>query len=169
MTLDDLSNNQLKELVRIYARNIYALDGVWFQSIERENGMDSAMHHDGNAWRRFTEIEARRIKKMLQLPDRSGLEGLKKALSLRFSALGNPEVEFICDAHTLIYRIVDCRVQSARRRKNMPFHPCKSVGIIEYTYFAKTIDDRIECMAISCFPDITDKSCACAWKFVLNE
>ena len=41
--LDLLSKDELKELVRIYARNIYALDGVWFQSVEGKNGMDEAM------------------------------------------------------------------------------------------------------------------------------
>src|ERR1035437_3889827 len=102
MTLDDLSKEELKELVQIYARNIYALDGVWFQSIEREMGMDAAMQHDRNAWRYFTEIEARRIKNFLQLPERSGLDGLKKALSIRFSALANPKVEFISETNTLI-------------------------------------------------------------------
>ena len=45
--LDLLSKDELKELVRIYARNIYALDGVWFQSVEGKNGMDEAMLHDG--------------------------------------------------------------------------------------------------------------------------
>lgn len=52
--LDLLSKDELKELVRIYARNIYALDGVWFQSVEGKNGMDEAMLHDENAWRKFT-------------------------------------------------------------------------------------------------------------------
>lgn len=167
--LEDLSREQLEELVRIYARNMYALDGVWFQSVEKEEGMDKAIYHDKNAWRRFTETEARRIKNFLQLPERSGLDGLQKALSLRFSALGNPLVDFTREGNVLIYRVVDCRVQTARKKKGMPFHPCKPVGIIEHKYFAKVIDDRIECEAVSCFPDVTDESCACAWRFTLSE
>jgi hypothetical protein len=169
MTLDDLTNDQLKELVRIYARNIYALDGVWFQSIEQSEGMDAAMLHDRNVWRRFTETEARRIKHFLQLPEHPGLEGLTKALSFRFSALGNPQVALIRETDSLIYKVLDCRVQSARQKKNMPYHPCLSVGIIEHAWFAKTIDDRIVCEAISCFPDVTDSSCACAWKFTMKS
>ena len=90
--LDLLSKDELKELVRIYARNIYALDGVWFQSVEGKNGMDEAMLHDENAWRKFTRTEARRIKKFLELPEQAGLEGLEKALAIRFSALSNPSV-----------------------------------------------------------------------------
>ena len=87
--LDLLSKDELKELVRIYARNIYALDGVWFQSVEGKNGMDEAMLHDENAWRKFTRTEARRIKKFLELPEQAGLEGLEKALAIIFSALSN--------------------------------------------------------------------------------
>lgn len=169
MNLDDLSKEELKELVKIYARNVFALDGVWFQSIEQKLGMDEAMEHDRNAWRRFTETEARRIKNFLQLPDQAGLEGLEQALSLRFSALANSEVELIREGNCLTYRIVDCRVQSARKKKGMPFHPCKSVGIIEHKYFAKIIDERIECETVSCFPDITDSTCACSWRFYLPD
>lgn len=167
--LDQLSKEQLKDLVEIYARNIYALDGVWFQSVEQRQGMDDAMEHDRNAWRRFTVTEARRIKNFLQLPERAGLEGLEKALSIRFSALANPKVEMLRSGQSLIYRVVDCRVQTARKGKAMPFHPCQSVGIIEHADFAKVIDDRIACETISCFPEVTDPSCACAWRFTLQE
>ena len=51
----------------------------------------------------------------------------------------------------------------------MPFHPCKPVGIIEYTGFAKVIDNRFTCDCISCYPDITDEKCNCVWKFTLND
>lgn len=167
--LDQFSEEQLKQLVKIYARNIYALDGVWFQSIEYSRGMDEAMMHDRNAWKRFTETEARRIKNFLNLPDESGLQGLKKALSIRFSALANPKIELIQENNSLIYRVVECRVQAARKSKGMQYHPCKSVGIIEHAYFAKIIDSRIECECLSCYPHIEDQTCACSWKFYMSE
>jgi hypothetical protein len=144
------------------------MDGVWFQSIEKKFGMDEAIEHDENVWRQFTVIEARRIKAFLGLPEHAGIEGLKKALSLRMYANIN-EDEIMVENNTLIYRTLDCRVQNARKRKGLPFHPCKSVGIIEYSYFAKTIDDRFECEAISCFPDIIDETCNCSWKFTLSD
>jgi hypothetical protein len=144
------------------------MDGVWFQSIEQKYGMDEAIEHDENAWRRYTEIEATRIKKFLRLPERSGIEGLKQALSFRIYANINDDEITIKDK-VLIYRTLDCRVQNARKRKGMDFHPCKSVGIIEYTHFAKMIDDRFVCEAISCYPDITDLTCNCSWKFTLYD
>lgn len=166
--LDALTKEQLIELIGAYSKNWLALDGVWFQSVERKSGMDEAMYHDAQAWRRFTVIEAKRLKKFLGLSERAGLEGLKKALSLRFYANIN-EDEIIIEGNTLLYRTLACRVQSARERKGMPFHPCKPVGEIEYAGFAQVIDPRITCECVSCYPDITDDTCACAWRFTLRE
>lgn len=166
--LDLLTKEELKDLVRIYARNIYALDGVWFQSVEAANGMDEAMLHDKNAWKIFTRTEALRIKNMLNLPDKPGLDGLEKALAIRFSALANPSVDIFREGEALIYRVNECRVQSARKKKGMPYHPCAPVGFIEHDGFARTIDERIVTEMISCYPEVTDKACACCWKFVLK-
>lgn len=167
--IEKLSKENLLKLIEIYSKNWLAMDGVWFQSIEQKFGMDEAIEHDMNAWRRFTEIEAKRIKNFLRLPEMSGIEGLKKALSYRLYANINDDEITIINNNVLIYRTLDCRVQNARKEKGMEFHPCKSVGVVEYTYFAKTIDDRFECEAISCYPEITDLTCNCSWKFTLCE
>ena len=53
-TIESLSKKELIELLDIYAKNWLAMDGVWFQSIEKKHGMDEAMEHDENAWRIFT-------------------------------------------------------------------------------------------------------------------
>ncbi len=166
--LSAFSKDELIELIEIYSKNWLAMDGVWFQSVERKLGMDEAMFHDAEAWKRFTVIEAKRIKEFLKLPDNSGIDGLAKALKLRFYANIN-EDKIEIDGNSLTYTSVNCRVQRARERKGMPFHPCKSVGIIEYSGFAETIDSRFVCECISCYPDITDNSCCCKWKFVLTD
>lgn len=165
--LEDLSREELIELIGLYSKNWLAMDGVWFQSIERKLGMDEALYHDAEAWRRFTVIEAKRIKTFLKLPERAGIDGLASALQLRFYAHIN-EDRIEVEGNTLTYTAVDCRVQTARKRKGMPFHPCKSVGLIEYTGFAQTIDDRFTCTCASCFPDITDATCCCKWRFTLH-
>lgn len=166
--LTKYTREELIELIGIYSKNWLAMDGVWFQSVERRLGMDEAMYHDAEAWKRFTVIEARRIKEFLKLSERPGLEGLAAALKLRFYAnLNNDRIEL--DGNALIYICVECRVQRARQRKGMPLHPCKSVGIIEYAGFAKTIDERISCECVSCYPDIIDAGCCCKWRFTLAE
>lgn len=129
--LDALTREELVELLEITAKDLIALDGTWFQSLEREQGMDTAMEHDRAAWRRFVPSEARRLKKLLGLSDRCGLEGLAEALPLRCTSLAN-EWEILWEDDALVFRITDCRVQNARARKGMEFHPCKSVGELEY-------------------------------------
>ena len=162
--LEQLSREQLIELLFIDSKNVIAMDGVWFQSVERELGMEAAMHHDEEAWKRYTCSEARRIKAFLGLPEHPGLEGLARALSYRMVDRANP-TEVILQEQKLIYKVTLCRVQEARKRKNMPLHPCKSAAVYEYGGFAATIDDRIRCRCVSCYPDITEETCACAWEF----
>ena len=168
--LRSLPKERLIELIEDYAKNWLAMDGVWFQSVERKWGMGEAMYHDAEAWRRFTVIEAKRIKAFLGLEERPGLEGLSAALQLRFYAnLNEADLLWNADRTELTYRTRECRVQRARERKGMPFHPCKPVGEIEYAGFVRTIDERIACQCVSCFPDVTDPSCCCSWRFWIEE
>ena len=167
--LEHLSREQLMDLINVYSKNWLALDGLWFQSIEAEQGMEAAMRHDVNVWRAYTAIEARRIKAFLGLPERPGLDGLRQAMNLRFNAHHNRH-EFVWEGeNALVFRTVYCRVQDTRRRKGMDWHPCVRVGEVEFGGFARAIDDRIRCEVVSCYPNITDETCNCAWRFVLEE
>lgn len=166
--LKHFSKEELIELIEIYSKNWLADDGLWFQEFEEAYGMDVAMEHDRRVWEKFTVLEAKKIKKFLGLSEQAGIEGLAKALQLRFYCNFSKD-EIIIEENTLIYRILECRVQHARETKKMEFHPCKSVGEIEYGLFGKTIDDRFKCESISCYPDVTDATCHCSWKFTLEE
>lgn len=88
--LSALGKEDLIRLIEIYSKNWLALDGVWFQSVERKRGMDEAMEHDAEAWRRFTVIEARRIKTFLGLPEHAGLEGLAQRFGCGFMPTSTP-------------------------------------------------------------------------------
>lgn len=166
--LNGLTRGELMELVRMFGKNLVAMDGVWFQSVERAAGMDAAMAHDRAIWAQFSRIEARRIKQFLKLPENSGLQGLRRALPLRYNAVVNAD-ELRMEGESLVYRVVDCRVQTARRRKGMALHPCRSAGIVEYASFAAEIDSRIRCTCESCYPEVSDETCCCAWRFTLAE
>ena len=52
-------------------------------------------------------------------------------------------------------------------RTRFPLFTRRPVGLAEYSAFARGIDERIRCEAISCYPVITDSSCACSWRFSL--
>lgn len=167
--IDDLSTDQLKTLLTNYAKNWLAHDGCWFLSIEEAHGMDMAMDMDREAWRKFTVVEAKRLIQFLDLPQNSGIKGLAKALRFRlYSTLNEDRVEIV-DDKTVRYYVQTCRVQHARRRKGLPDFPCKSVGIVEYSYFTKTIDERFETKCLSCPPEIEDERYYCVWEFYLED
>ena len=123
--LEQFSKEDLIRLIRDYSKTWLALDGVWFQSVEQADGIEAAMFHDARAWERFTVIEAKRIKSFLRLGERPGLDGLERALALRFYANIN-EATFRREGGKLIYTMKKCRVQSARARKGDAIPPVQA-------------------------------------------
>ena len=130
--------------------------------------MDAAIERDAEAWRSFTVIEAKRIMKRHGIAPGGGIPALAKALGLRLYAFVN-EQEIAEQTDTrLVFRMNDCRVQSARKRKGLPDFPCKPVGLVEYAGFARTIDERIETRCLGCPPDAHPEDWYCAWEFRLS-
>lgn len=164
----DFDHDLLELVLSDFAKNWLAHDGLWFQAVEREFGIEKAIELDRQAWERFTVIEAKRIMARHSIAEGSGLEGLKQALGFRLYACLNQQEIRNETADSFEFYMVDCRVQSARRRKQMTLFPCKSVGIVEYTGFAQTIDSRIKTECIACPPDEkAGDTFYCGWRFSL--
>jgi predicted small secreted protein len=169
IVFEKLSRKELLKIIDMYAKNWLAIDGTWFLAAEQKFGLDTAIELDTESWRRFSPVEAQRIMKEFNISPNSGLEGLKKALLYRvYARLNKQSIEEI-DKTRFIYRMEKCRVQDTRKRKGLPDFPCKSVGIVEYTEFAKTIDPRITTRCLGCPPDPHPDEWWCAWEFTLRE
>jgi len=163
--LAELPKEQLIGMIEDAAKNWLAHDGLWFLAVEARHGMETAIRHDRTAWEQFTVLEAKRIMKRHDIPAGSGLEGLKKALQYRQYAHLNVQEIVEETENSFVFRMNDCRVQSARHRENRPDFPCKPVGLVEYAGFAKTIDPRIKTECVCCPPDKHPAGFYCSWKF----
>ncbi len=163
-----MSKESLLELLDGVAVNWIANDGVWFQSVEFTSGMTDAKRCNDSSWAHFSPFEAWSIKRFLNFPDNPGIEGLKKALKFRLYARINTQSLIEEGPDSLILQMNDCRVQSARKRKGLDDYPCKSGGTVEYTYFARAIDDRIHTECIGCPPDEHPDEWYCAWRFKIE-
>ena len=165
--IKNLSHQELLKLIEVYAKNWLAHDGCWFIAAEEKYGMDTAMELDEKSWERFAVSEARRIMREFDIPSNGGLQALEKAFQYRlYAAINKQQIEWL-DKNTMIFKMIECRVQKARRQKNLPDFPCKQVGIVEFSRFAKTIDPRIKTKCIACPPDeVVDFFCA--WEFTLS-
>lgn len=163
----DMPEEKLFLLRENVAANWLANDGIWFQAVEFSNGMTAAKHCNDAAWAKFSPLEAWSVKRILNLPESPGLDGLKQALQLRLYTFINKQSVTGETTDSFVFRMNDCRVQSARKRKGLDDYPCKSGGITEYSSFAKAIDSRIKTECVSCPPDNHPEEWYCAWKFYI--
>lgn len=167
--LCNLSEEKLNNLRDAMAVNWLATDGLWFQSVEFSRGMNDAKRCNDSCWGQFSPLEARSIKKILNLEQKAGLDGLKQALALRLYAFVS-EQEIIDELeNSFVFRMKKCRVQATRNRKGLDDYPCKSGGLVEFTTFAETIDSRIKTECIACPPDLHPAEYYCTWRFCIDE
>jgi len=167
--LEPLTKEELLDYIEDLSKNWLAIDGTWFQEVEREYGLEKAIELDVKQWERFTVIEAKRIMNRFKIPEKGGIPTLVKALKYRVYANINIQEIIEVSDNKCVLKMVDCRVQSTRKRRGLPDFPCKQVGVVEYGLFAKTIDPRIKTKCIACPPGAHPKDYWCAWEFILTD
>ena len=119
----ELDKETLVDLLEDAAKNWLAHDGLWFQAVEKQFGMDAALKLDAQAWKIFTQLEAKRIMRQLEIEPGGGIDALDKALRYRQYARINDQEIYRVDDRTLRLEMKECRVQAARERKGLPDFP----------------------------------------------
>lgn len=164
----ELEKDFLLDLLRDAALNWLTHDGLWFRAVEDEFGLEKAIELDKKAWEAFTVIEAKRIMRRLNLPENGGIQALAKALNFRLYAHINQQAIIEISPRHCVFEMRTCRVQEARKRQGLPDFPCKEVGLIEYSGFARTIDPRIKTSCLFCPPDPRPPEAWCRWAFSID-
>lgn len=85
--LASLSKEQLIELIEIYAKNWLALDGVWFQSVERREGMEEAILSRSGGVETVYRNRSEADKAFLQVPEQAGRTALQEPCSTVFTRI----------------------------------------------------------------------------------
>lgn len=168
MKYDYVADEMWKELAIDFAKRWLSHDGLWFQAVEKQYGIETAIALDIEAWEKQTVLEAKRIMSLLKIEAGGGLDALEECLGYRLYAFLNKQEILRPDEKTMIFRMNQCRVQAARHGKGMEFFKCKPVGMVEYAKFAETIDSRIKTRCISCPPDEVPAEWHCAWEFTIE-
>ena len=162
--ISELSREDLLKLLEVYAKNWAAHDGCWFLAAEEKYGLETAMMLDAASWERFAPIEAERIKSAFGIADSGGLSALEQALKLRMYALANAQEVVRIQDDILELRMIECRVQQARRRKGLRDFPCKQVSVLGFSLFARAVDPEIRTECLACPPDPVGAA-YCSWRF----
>ena len=164
-----LPKEQLVGMLEDAARNWLAHDGLWFLAAEGQCGMETAIQLDAQAWEQFTVLEAQRIMQRHGIAPGGGLEALEQVLGYRLYAYLNVQEAIRVDERRLIFRMKECRVQAARRRKGLPDFPCRPVGLVEYANLARAVDPRIHTRCLACPPGPCPAEYSCAWEFTMAD
>lgn len=151
-----------------FAKLWLAHDGLWFQAVENEFDLKTAIKLDTEAWSKFSPIEAKRILGRLEKEPGGGLDLLEEALEHRLYAFVNKQRVVEKTGKKLVFEMTACRVQDARHRKGLPSFPCKEVGVVEYSTFAETIDPRVKTRCLKCPPDEYNGEYWCRWEFSIE-
>jgi hypothetical protein len=167
--IKDFSKKELLGLLRDAAVNWLAHDGLWFRAVEDKFGLEAAMELDRTAWEKFTVLEAKRVMKRLGLAEGGGIPALVQALKLRLYAHINIQEISEVSPNRCLFRMRSCRVQESRQRQGLASFPCKPIGIVEYSGFARTIDPRIETRCLGCPPDPRSPDAWCSWEFTIAQ
>ena len=165
--LSNMNKEQLINTVDELSKNWLALDGVWFQAVETDHGMNDAKRCNDSTWGRFSPFEAWSIKELIGLDEQPGLAGLEKALNFRIYGRLNKQSVHWESENSFVFQMNECRVQVARVRQGLEDYPCKSAGLVEYSRFAEAIDSRIKTECVGCPPDEHPSEWFCAWRFYI--
>jgi len=155
-------------IIADFAKLWLAHDGLWFQAVEKEFDLETAIKLDTMAWSKFSPLEAKRILVRLGKEPGGGLDTLEEALGQRLYAFVNKQRIVEKTDKKIVFEMTACRVQDARHRKGLDSFPCKEVGIVEYTTFAETIDPRIKTRCLKCPPDEYNSEYWCRWEFYIE-
>ena len=99
------------------------------------------------------------------LPANGGLETLKIALGYRMYAHINTQ-EIVEETPTsLVFRMNDCRVQSARHATDASLSPVRKSVLWRVCAVRKDHRPHIKTECLSCPPDEKHPNYWCAWKF----
>jgi hypothetical protein len=165
--INNFPKEKIHEFIFMHLRNMWSVDGLYYLGIEDKYGTNIATEIDKNVWEVMGKIEARRLKKFLNIKDKN-ISNLYKCLSLSGWALDLEDKEIIEKDDKVIIKNKVCRIQNNRIQKGLSVFPCKKVRWGFLKSFAKEINPNIEVICKKCPPDKHDKDIWCEWEFRLS-
>jgi hypothetical protein len=158
-----MPKERLARLLLAHARDLWAVDGLYFLAIERSHGTEEAVAMDREVWEAMGAIEARRLRRALGI-EGGGVGAVLSALRCTTWMLDLEGAEVEEAEGRAVVRATDCRIQRARREKCLVELPCKEVRWGYLRSFARELDPSVEVRCLRCPPDERGPSEWCAWE-----
>jgi len=166
VALESLPRETLIKLIDMLYRNYSAVDGRWFQAVEDEFGLDTAVRLDEKVWEKHSMVEARRIKETFNITEQ-GLPAVFKALNFgmfRFLTYAPLECEET-GSQKVTVSFTRCPLQELRIEKGRGEFSCKTVSLFILQNTARVIDPSVKVRCLLCPPDHHPADLWCKWEF----
>ena len=129
----DLSRAQLLEIAQF---SMIRMDGAWFMALARELGVDAAWKMDVEAWKQFSYVFGKKIKKEY-ISEPKWPDSFLEAIDILFKILKIEGREVINDKGTITIQVTECEVQKAIAKAGIA--DCGIATIQTYKGIAKGI------------------------------
>ena len=164
---DKLTMTVLIELIKMYSRNWMTVDGLWFSGVEEKYGLEAAMELDVRMWKIGSLIEAKRIKKLLNLHE-GGLEAIVKTVDFMTWAASFGYEWDILD-NRAIWTCTRCVPQEQRSKMGKEEFPCKPTFDAMFNNVTKVIEPRAQVKCVFCPPGPRPEGAWCQWEVSLSR
>lgn len=105
----NLSRAQLLEIAQFA---IIRMDGAWFMALARELGVETAWKMDVEAWKQFSYVFGKKIKKDF-FSEPKWPDSFLEAIEILFRIMKIEGRKVIIDNGTITIQVTDCEVQKA--------------------------------------------------------
>jgi len=166
--LESMPRHELLDLFFLHIRNLWRVDGLYFLGIEEKFGTDAATEIDMNCWRLMGRLEARELRKLLNIKD-NDLVSFMHVLRHTGWALDQRDKETEVSESKAVFRVIKCRTQETRIQKGLGEFPCKPVRFGYLKAFAEEFNPNIEASCKICPPGKHPSEVWCEWEFKLRK
>ncbi|MCX5813881.1 MAG: DUF6125 family protein [Proteobacteria bacterium] len=162
--LERLPRETLIELIKMYSRNWYTCDGLWFSEVEKQYGTEKALELDVIMWKVSSRLEAQRIKEMLDIRENGGIDAVLRAINfMSWAPNFGYQIEKMVDRALLTVTI--CPPQEARVKSGRSEFACRPTFELGFQNVANVIDPRVKISCRYCPPASHPADSWCQWEF----
>lgn len=165
--LDQLTNDQLQELIHSLLWQLRLTDAFWFIYTEKRFGLSAAEELNTEVWAKVGKLAARDIKERFKINE-SGLDAFLRAFGF-FSWTMMVDYRIERSQDELILCVPSCPAQEGRKKHGLGEYRCKEMHLNEFTGFAQEIDPRIRVECLFAPPDPHPRDMYCKWRFCVSS
>lgn len=168
--LEDFSKSQLVDLLNLYSRLFFAMDGFWYLALMESFDTATATEIDLQVWERYARYEARRLLPLMNIPN-DDLSHFPTAFGLS-PWFSNLDYSFVQKGPSeLVLTVLECPSLEAMKREGTGREQtfCSQVEPQLLQMIVKSFHPQARVSPVELPLKQTRDDICCRWRFTLPE